>query len=204
MKESDLDASIRLQDAVRDSPTPATPTKPIHAVGADTTAARASKFEYDNVSKIVSDVYSTGQHRRWASAARGHVLGGKEVYFEADGSDTDKLAMLVIALHQKILSAGPEIDVFNFDHPELVVHEDVNKLVCDTLTYMVKPDSVADGFPQGTDAVSNRDGRRARIDLIKGCVPPAVRQKLQAEHSSLRYPAKVDPRPILAKEQRLV
>ncbi|KAK3237093.1 hypothetical protein CYMTET_52802 [Cymbomonas tetramitiformis] len=42
------------------------------------------------------------------------------------------------------------------------------------------------------------------VDLIKGCVPPAVRQKLQAEHSSLTYPANVDPRPILAKEQRLV
>ncbi|KAK3233582.1 hypothetical protein CYMTET_56139 [Cymbomonas tetramitiformis] len=38
----------------------------------------------------------------------------------------------------------------------------------------------------------------------QGCVPPAVRQKLQAEHSSLVYPAKVDPRPILAKDQQLV
>ncbi|KAK3283660.1 hypothetical protein CYMTET_8653 [Cymbomonas tetramitiformis] len=44
---------------------------------------------------------------------------------------------------------------------------------------------------------------RALIDLIKGCVPPAVRPKLQAEHSLLRYPVKVEPRPILAKEQRL-
>ncbi|KAK3250663.1 hypothetical protein CYMTET_39982 [Cymbomonas tetramitiformis] len=66
-----------------------------------------------------------------------------------------------------ILSAGLENDVFNFDDPELVVHEDINKLVYDTLTY-------------------------------------DVREKLQAEHSSLRYPAKVDPRLILAKEQRLV
>ncbi|KAK3283659.1 hypothetical protein CYMTET_8652 [Cymbomonas tetramitiformis] len=75
------------------------------------------------------------------------VLGGKDVYsFEADGSDTNKLATLVIALRQEILSAGLEIDVFNLDDPELVVHEDINKLVYDTLTCMVKPDSVADGF----------------------------------------------------------
>ncbi|KAK3253681.1 hypothetical protein CYMTET_37077 [Cymbomonas tetramitiformis] len=167
MKESDLDASIRMQDAVRDSPTPATPTKPVPAAGADTAATRASKVEYDNVSKIVSDLYSTGRrHRKWASAARAHVLGGEEVYFEADGGDTDKLARLVIALRQEILSAGLEIDVFNFDDPELVVHEDVNKLVYGTLTYMVKPDSVADGFLQGTDSGvrPGRDARSNRLD----------------------------------------
>ncbi|KAK3240764.1 hypothetical protein CYMTET_49415 [Cymbomonas tetramitiformis] len=139
MKESDLDASIRLQDAL-------------------------PKVEYDGVSKIVSDIYLTGRYRKWASAARGHVLGGKDVYFEADGNDTEKLARLVIALRQEILSAGLEIDVFNFDDPEKMVHEDITKLVYDTLIYMT----------------------------------------LHAEHSALRYPAKVDPRPILAMEQRLV
>ncbi|KAK3248715.1 hypothetical protein CYMTET_41830 [Cymbomonas tetramitiformis] len=81
------------------------------------------------------------------------------------------------------------------DDPTLVVNRSVNELVYDTLGYIVEPDSVAYGYLLGTDAVS---------DLIKGCVPPAVRQKLQAIHSSLTYPAKVDPRPILAKEQRLV
>ncbi|KAK3287256.1 hypothetical protein CYMTET_5218 [Cymbomonas tetramitiformis] len=48
------------------------------------------------------------------------------------------------------------------------------------------------------------DGRRSLLDLIKGCVPPGVRQTLQEERSQLRYLARVDPRPILAKEQRLV
>ncbi|KAK3238095.1 hypothetical protein CYMTET_51866, partial [Cymbomonas tetramitiformis] len=42
------------------------------------------------------------------------------------------------------------------------------------------------------------------VDLIKRCVPPAVRQKHQTEYSALVYPARVDPRPILAMEQRLV
>ncbi|KAK3258182.1 hypothetical protein CYMTET_32764 [Cymbomonas tetramitiformis] len=117
-------------------------------------------------------------------------LAARRCISRPTGSDTEKLARLVIALRQEILSSGLEIDVFNFNYPEKAVHEDINKLVYDTLTYMVKPDSVADGFLQGTDSVSDRDGRRALIDLIKGCVPPAVRQKLQADHSPLRYPAK--------------
>ncbi|KAK3272830.1 hypothetical protein CYMTET_18897 [Cymbomonas tetramitiformis] len=133
VKESDLDASIRLQDAVRDSPT---------------------------------------RLRRLQSL---YLLLGLTQLRPEPRSDTEKLARLVIARRQEILSAGLEIDVFNFDDPE-----------------------------KGTDSVSDRDGRRALIDLIKGCVPPAVRQKLHAEHSSLRYPAKMDPRPILAMEQRLV
>ncbi|KAK3240832.1 hypothetical protein CYMTET_49358 [Cymbomonas tetramitiformis] len=63
---------------------------------------------------------------------------------------------------------------------------------------------VAHGLLLGTDAESDRNGRRASIDIIKGCVPLGVRQTLQAEHSLLRYPAKADPRPLLAKKQKLV
>ncbi|KAK3243298.1 hypothetical protein CYMTET_47038 [Cymbomonas tetramitiformis] len=127
LKESDLDASIRFQDAVCDSPTAATPTKDIP--GTDTAAARALKVEYHDVSKKVAEVYSTGCHRKWVSAARGHVLGGKEAYSAADNEDIDKLARLVLALRQEILSAGFEIDAFNFEDPALRVHEDANRLV---------------------------------------------------------------------------
>ncbi|KAK3252876.1 hypothetical protein CYMTET_37837 [Cymbomonas tetramitiformis] len=67
----------------------------------------------------------------------------------------------------------------------------INELLYDTLTYIVEPGSVAYGYLLGTDSATDRDGRRALIDLIKGCVPPAVRQKHQAEHSALRYPARV-------------
>ncbi|KAK3288913.1 hypothetical protein CYMTET_3631 [Cymbomonas tetramitiformis] len=64
------------------------------------------------------------------------------------------------------------------DDPTLVVHRSVNELVYDTLGYIVEPDSVAYGYLLGTDAVSDRVGRRALVDLInKGCVPPAIRQK---------------------------
>ncbi|KAK3255379.1 hypothetical protein CYMTET_35434 [Cymbomonas tetramitiformis] len=104
----------------------------------------------------------------------------------------------------EIVTAGLDSDAFYLDDPTLVVHRSINELVYDTLGYIVEPESVAYGYLLGTDVVSDRDGRRALVDLIKGCVPPADRQNLQAEHSSLTYPAKADPRPILAKEQRLV
>ncbi|KAK3285960.1 hypothetical protein CYMTET_6455 [Cymbomonas tetramitiformis] len=42
----------------------------------------------------------------------------------------------------------------------------------DTLAYIVKTDSAAEHFLLGTDSVSDRDGRRVLLDLIKGCVPP--------------------------------
>ncbi|KAK3238465.1 hypothetical protein CYMTET_51524 [Cymbomonas tetramitiformis] len=62
----------------------------------------------------------------------------------------------------------------------------MNELLCDTLAYIVKTDSAAEHFLLGTDSVYDRDGRRALLDLIKGCVPPGVRQTLQEEHSQLR------------------
>ncbi|KAK3270320.1 hypothetical protein CYMTET_21277 [Cymbomonas tetramitiformis] len=97
--------------------------------------------------------------------------------FVADYTGIDKFAKLVIGVKQAILSVGPEVDVFDFDDPTLhAVHEEINKLVYDTLPYLVKPDSTVDGWLPGTDAVSIRDGRRALI------APPAVWQKLQAEH----------------------
>ncbi|KAK3233979.1 hypothetical protein CYMTET_55758 [Cymbomonas tetramitiformis] len=58
------------------------------------------------------------------------------------------------------------------------------------------------GYLRGTHG--DRDGRRAIVDLAKGCVEVGVRESRQDEHSALRYPAGVDPRPILAKEARLV
>ncbi|KAK3239538.1 hypothetical protein CYMTET_50542 [Cymbomonas tetramitiformis] len=51
---------------------------------------------------------------------------------------------------------------------------------------------------------ADRDGRRALIDIIKGSVPAALRESHQQERAALRYPAGVDPQPILAREQRLV
>ncbi|KAK3235348.1 hypothetical protein CYMTET_54444 [Cymbomonas tetramitiformis] len=81
---------------------------------------------------------------------RGHILGAVDVYFEATYADIDKLAKL----------------------------DYINKLVYDTFTYLVKPDSTADGWLQGTDAVLDMDGRRALIDLVKAAVPTGDTDKL--------------------------
>ncbi|KAK3273132.1 hypothetical protein CYMTET_18612 [Cymbomonas tetramitiformis] len=101
-------------------------------------------------------------------------------------------------------SAGLDLASFELDDLAKEVIPKVNELLYDTLAYIVKSDSADEHFLLGTDSLSDRDGRRALLDLIKGCVPPGVRQTLQEEHSQLRYPARVDPRPLLAKEQRLV
>ncbi|KAK3250062.1 hypothetical protein CYMTET_40562 [Cymbomonas tetramitiformis] len=81
--------------------------------------------------------------------------------------------------------------LFDFDDPTLIVHENITKLVYDTLACIVEPDSSGDDFLLGTGAVSDRDVRRALIDLIKGFVLHAIRQKL---YSTLRYQARVNPR----------
>ncbi|KAK3232763.1 hypothetical protein CYMTET_56902 [Cymbomonas tetramitiformis] len=101
-------------------------------------------------------------------------------------------------------SAGLVLSSFDLDDLTKAVIPRVNELLYDTLAYVVKTDSAAEHFLLGTDSVSDRDGRRALLDLIKGCVPPGVCQTLQEEHSQLRYPARVDPRWLLAKELRLV
>ncbi|KAK3245952.1 hypothetical protein CYMTET_44498 [Cymbomonas tetramitiformis] len=113
---------------------------------AEDEAVRVTRAAYEAVSKTVAEIYSTGRHRKWAKAMRGHILGGADVYFEATYADIDKLAKLVINVKQDIQSAGlTSTDVFEFDDPTLRVHEDINRLVYDSLTYLVKPDSTADG-----------------------------------------------------------
>ncbi|KAK3280145.1 hypothetical protein CYMTET_12007 [Cymbomonas tetramitiformis] len=93
----------------------------------------------------------------------------------------------------------------DFNGPTKQGIEKINELLYDTtLTYVVKGGSPMENSLLGTDSLSDRDGRRALLDLIKDCVPPGVRQPLQEEHSRLRYPARVDPRPLLTKEKNLV
>ncbi|KAK3264584.1 hypothetical protein CYMTET_26687 [Cymbomonas tetramitiformis] len=206
LREFDLDSSIRLVDAVRDSPTvrtPPVPASPAPAQG-DTPAIVLARQRYEGAKSAVNAIYSKGRHRKWAKAVKQHALAGD--YFSAK-DDVSKLAKIVVDLKAEIVTAGLEPGVFDLDNPTVLDGGATCRertLVYDTLTYIVEPDSVAYGYLLGTDAVSDRDGRRALVDFIKGCVPHAVRQKLQAEHSALVYPGKVDPRPILAEEQQLV
>ncbi|KAK3283625.1 hypothetical protein CYMTET_8711 [Cymbomonas tetramitiformis] len=157
-------------------------------------------FEENNAN--VAAIYAKGRHRQWAKAVRELSLGGKDQYFEA-AKDSEKLSKIVVVLKNEFSSAGPNLSSFEFDDLTKEVIPKVNELLYDTLAYIVKSDSAAEHFLLGTDSVSDRDGRRALLDLVKECVPPGVRQTLPEEHSQLRYPARVDPRPLLAREQRL-
>ncbi|KAK3273741.1 hypothetical protein CYMTET_18033 [Cymbomonas tetramitiformis] len=125
------------------------------------------------------------------------------ILFEA-AKDSEKLSKILVVLKNEFSSAGLDLSSFDLDDLAKAVISKVNELLYDSLAYIVGTDSAAEHFLHGTDSVSDRDGRRALLDLIKGCVPPGVRQTLQEEHSQLRYPARVDPRPLLAKKQRLV
>ncbi|KAK3244286.1 hypothetical protein CYMTET_46096 [Cymbomonas tetramitiformis] len=129
------------------------------------------------------------------------VLGDKNKRFEAVPKDIDKLGKLVVALKTEFLSAGLDVSSFEFEHGPTRVIEAVNELVYDTLSELIESGSQAEMFFESTDSSTERDGHRPLLDLIKGCVPPGVRQE---EHAALRYPDKVDPRPLLATEHRLV
>ncbi|KAK3279647.1 hypothetical protein CYMTET_12480 [Cymbomonas tetramitiformis] len=128
-----------------------------------------------------------------------HALG--DDYFN-DTTEVSKFAKVIVALKAEIPTAGLDPHVFDLDQPTLGVKSVVNEIVYDTLTCIIESDFVAYGYQVDSDSASDRDGRRALIDLmiIKGYVPPAVRQKLQAEVSALVYPARVVPRQILVKE----
>ncbi|KAK3244047.1 hypothetical protein CYMTET_46326 [Cymbomonas tetramitiformis] len=119
LREFDLDSSIRLVDAVRDSPTvrtPPVPAPPAPAQG-DTPAILLARQRYEGAKTAVNAIYSKGRHRKWAKAIKQHALGGD--YFSAK-DDVSKLAKIVIALIKaEIVTAGLEPDVFDLDSPAL-------------------------------------------------------------------------------------
>ncbi|KAK3251967.1 hypothetical protein CYMTET_38721 [Cymbomonas tetramitiformis] len=100
------------------------------------------------------------------------------------------------------VTAGLALAVFGISDPNLAVHSKVNAFLFDVLGRVIASHSPAYGYLRGTHG--DRHGRRAVVDLAKGCVEVGVRESRQDEHSTLRYPAGVDPRPILATEARLV
>ncbi|KAK3249272.1 hypothetical protein CYMTET_41292 [Cymbomonas tetramitiformis] len=127
----------------------------------DSEGIKQARALFEGSNEKVAAIYAKGRHRQWAKTVRELALGGKELYFEAVG-DSERLSKIVVVLK-------------------------VNELLYDTIAYVVKNDSAAEHFLLGTDSVSDRDGMRALLGLIKGCVPPGVRQTLQEEHSQLRY-----------------
>ncbi|KAK3262686.1 hypothetical protein CYMTET_28470 [Cymbomonas tetramitiformis] len=120
-RDSDIDASLRLIDGLRNTPTAATPSVPTPnpASNEDADVAVIIRRYRQEQSKLVDEIYKTRLHRAWAKSIREDILGDKKHHFRG----TDDAGLL--------------------------------------------------------------------SDLVE-------------EHAALRYPANVDPQPVLAKEQRLV
>ncbi|KAK3252794.1 hypothetical protein CYMTET_37928 [Cymbomonas tetramitiformis] len=131
---------------------------------------QARKLFEENVAKVAA-VYANGRHRQSAKAVRELSLGGKDQFFEA-AKDSEKLSKIVVVLKNEFRSAGLDLSSFDFDDLTKAAIPKVDELLYDTLAYIVKTDSAAEHFLLDTDSVSDRDGRRALLDLIKGCVPP--------------------------------
>ncbi|KAK3241232.1 hypothetical protein CYMTET_48983 [Cymbomonas tetramitiformis] len=204
LKDSDLDASIRLIDAVRDTPTASTPPVVPPAASSNSDAAVALRKHLVDQHAAVDVVYKGRLHRAWAKQGiREDILGSKKHHYRGT-DDADRLSELVVQLRTEFQSAGLDLAPFDLDDPTSLVIEKVNGLLYDVLALVVERNSVADTWLRGTDSSADRDGRRALIDIIKGSVPAALRESHQQEHAALRYPAGVDPQPILAREQRLV
>ncbi|KAK3283714.1 hypothetical protein CYMTET_8607 [Cymbomonas tetramitiformis] len=201
-RDSDIDASLRLLDGVRNSPTVRTPTVPTPAPTSNEDADVATRKYLQEQSKLVDDIYKARLHRQWAKGVREDVLGDKKHHFRGT-DDVGLLSELVVQLRTEFHSAGLELASFDLDDPLARVVTKVNGLLFDVLALVVEKHSNAYVWPTGTDASSDRDGRRALVDIIKGCVPVALRESHQEEHAALRYPADTDPQPILAREQRL-
>ncbi|KAK3241615.1 hypothetical protein CYMTET_48636 [Cymbomonas tetramitiformis] len=203
LRDSDLDASIRLLDAVRDTPTASTPpvVPPNPSSNSDTAVALRKHLVDQHAT--VDAVYKGRLHRAWAKGIREDILGSKKHHYRGT-DDTDRLSELVVQLRTEFESAGLDLAPFDLDDPTSLVIEKVNGLLYDVLALVVERNSVADTWLRGTDSSADRDGRRALIDIVKGSVPTALRESHQQEHAALRYPAGVDPQPILAREQRLV
>ncbi|KAK3285226.1 hypothetical protein CYMTET_7156 [Cymbomonas tetramitiformis] len=81
----------------------------------------------------------------------------KEFDLDASIRLLDELADVIVALKSELKSDSQETDVFDLDHPTQGVQRFVNELVYDTLTYIIKPDTVAYGYLLGADSASDRD-----------------------------------------------
>ncbi|KAK3270998.1 hypothetical protein CYMTET_20632 [Cymbomonas tetramitiformis] len=116
LRDNDIDASIRLLPAVRDSPTPSTPPEPVPAPAQANDSAgiiQARQLFEENNSKVAV-IYAKGRHRQWAKAVRELSLGGKDVYFEA-AKDSEKLWKIVAVLKNEFGFVGLDLASFDFD-----------------------------------------------------------------------------------------
>ncbi|KAK3275821.1 hypothetical protein CYMTET_16064 [Cymbomonas tetramitiformis] len=202
-RDSDIDASLRLTDAVRNTPTARSPAVTNPDPASNTDADVATRKYLQEQSKLVDEVYKGRLRRTWAKGIREDILGDKKHYFSGT-TDAGLLSDVVVQLRTEFESVGLDLVSFDLDDPQAPVVGKVNALLYDVLGLVIERHSNAHVWLTGTDAFADRDGRRALVDIVKRSVPVALRESFQQEHAALSYPANVDPQPILAREQRLV
>ncbi len=159
------------------APTPAAANDPVGLV-----AARTAFIEQ---SERARDVLKDAKHRKWAKAVAKYALGGESVRFSAE-DDTGKLAKIITALKNDFDANGLGLDVFDLSDTAREVHPAVNGVLYDTLAHIVADGSAAEMFLDGAGDASERDGRRALIDLAKGCIPVGLMTSHMEEYMSIR------------------
>ncbi|KAK3258012.1 hypothetical protein CYMTET_32926 [Cymbomonas tetramitiformis] len=204
-KQSQIDKVVRLPNSVRDSPTPQTPSvpSPTPAAANDPVGLVAERTAFIEQTEKARDVLKNAQHRKWAKAISKYALGGESERFWAE-DDAGKLAKIVQALKNDFDANGLDLGVFDLSNTDRKVHPAVNGVLYDTLAHIVAERSAAEMFLEGAGDASERDGRRALIDLAKGCIPIGLMTSHMEEYMGIRYEAKVDPRKALTLEHRLV
>ena len=93
--------------------------------------------------------------------------------------------------------------MFDVNDQHIRIHPAVNQFLFDVVSLVVEPASLASLVLVG-ECAEDRDGRRALVELIRFCVRQARGQRCYEHYAALRYPAEVDPRPLLEEEHRLV
>ncbi|KAK3288933.1 hypothetical protein CYMTET_3600, partial [Cymbomonas tetramitiformis] len=204
-KQSQIDKVVRLPNSVRDSPTPQTPPvpTPTPADANDPVGLVAARAKFIEQAERARDVLKEAKHRKWAKAVAKYALGGESVRFFAE-DDTGKLAKIITALKNDFDANGLGLEVFDLSNTTREVHPAVNGVLYDTLAHIVAEGSAAEMFLEGAGDASERDGRRALIDLAKGCISVGLMTSHMEEYMAIRYEAKVDPRKALTLEHRLV
>ncbi|KAK3242712.1 hypothetical protein CYMTET_47616 [Cymbomonas tetramitiformis] len=99
MRDSDIDASLRLTDAVRNTPTVKTPTFAYPAPTSNEDADVATRKYLQEQSKLVDEIYKQRLHRSWAKGIR-EDQGTNHPYDRA-GSDDVEYQVREIKAHRK-------------------------------------------------------------------------------------------------------
>ncbi|KAK3282351.1 hypothetical protein CYMTET_9909 [Cymbomonas tetramitiformis] len=147
-EDSDLDASIRLLDAVRDTPTVRTPhVVPPAAASKDADDIALRRYLVDQHANVDA-IYKGRLHRAWANGIREDILGSKKHHYRGT-HDTDRLSELVVQRRIEFESAGLDLTPFDLDDPTSLVIEKVNGLLYDVLALVVERNFTADSWLHG-------------------------------------------------------